>query len=315
MRSDILTVALLLITSTPAFAHPQYIHEGELIARDNDFEQRDVSWDNVARDDLAYVESVIEQRDLFKRKGGGGGGGKGGGGSSSSGKGGSGSSSGSSGSSSSSGRGSSSSGRGSSSSSIGGSTKTGSGPTPRFGGGRYYGGGATTPYAAGRTSPLGIPPVVLLGVGAAAIFPGLWLYGAYSYPYHNPYTFRNHSANATNTTRELQTRQTDLSGVNETKPVTCLCAQYAECGCDDSGNTTVLDELIGDGSYDSLNKTLVNVVDIKGNSTIVINGTLPNGTTASGGSDDANLAGMRMIAQSSGYWVMVAIVAATCWMI
>jgi hypothetical protein len=210
---------------------------------------------------------------------------------------------------------SSSSGRGSSSSTTGGSTKTGSGPAPRFGGGRYYGGGATTPYAAGRTSPLGIAPVFLT-VGALSIFPGLWLYGAYSYPYHNPYTFRNHSRNATNsTTTALHTRQTDLSGAEETKPVTCLCAQYAECGCDDSGNSTVLDELIGDGSYANLNKTLVTVADDKGVSTIVINGTLPNGTTASGGTDDANMAGMRMVAQSSGYWVMVALVIATCWMI
>jgi hypothetical protein len=76
-----------------------------------------------------------------------------------------------------------------------------------------------------------------------------------------------------------------------------------------------LDELIGDGSYANLNKTLVNVADVNGTSTIVINGTLPNGTTASGGTDDASMAGMRIVAQSSGYWVMVALVIATCWMI
>lgn len=130
---------------------------------------------------------------------------------------------------------STSSGRGSSSSNAGGSTKTGSGVTPRFGGGRYYGGGATTPYTAGRASPRGIAPVFLVG-GALAVFPGLWLYGAYSYPYYHPYTFhnrtgrRNSTTNTTTPTREIhfgeiEMRQDD-GGVNETKPVTCLCAEY-----------------------------------------------------------------------------------------
>jgi hypothetical protein len=49
----------------------------------------------------------------------------------------------------------SSRGKGSPSSSLGGATKQGSGVAPRFGGGRYYGGGATTPYASGVRSPLG----------------------------------------------------------------------------------------------------------------------------------------------------------------
>jgi hypothetical protein len=77
---------------------------------------------------------------------------------------------------------SSSSGRGSSSSNTGGSTKTGSGVTPNYGGGRYYGGGATSPYRSGARSPLGIVGIPL-AVGALAFYPGIWLYGAYAYPY------------------------------------------------------------------------------------------------------------------------------------
>jgi hypothetical protein len=95
--------------------------------------------------------------------------------------------------------------------------------------------------------------------------------------------------------------------------VTCLCAAYAECGCDDSDNTTFLDSLIGDGSYANLNLSLVNVADVNGTSTILLNGTLPNGTTIPGGTEDANGAGVSMqaLVQSSGYLVMVALAACT----
>lgn len=176
---------------------------------------------------------------------------------------------------------------------------------------------------------MGITPL-FLGAGALAILPGVWLFGAYSYPYHNPYSFHNRSATANETTgtstassssptstptsnptngrRALWER--DDAGTNQTKPVTCLCAAYAECGCDDSGNTTFLDSLIGDGTYSKLNFSLVNVADINGTSTIVLNGTLPNGTTTPGGTEDAN-GGAAGIMQSSGYLVMVALAACT----
>jgi len=244
------TVAILLLSTTPALAHPQPVtdiqsvstREREVVERDNPF-----------------FEDV---KDLWKRKGGGGGGGKGGSGSSGSsgGKGGSGGSGGSSGyvpsspgiggesgslgargsgvgsstsywssrtstskelvrgSSSSlasfkrvfagiggwgrvfsSSRGSKSSSssksnkhssssvpKGSSVSNTGGTTRQGSGVTPNYGGGRYYGGGATTPYTAGSRSPLGLVAIPLaFGAGALAFYPGLWLYGAYAYPYNH----------------------------------------------------------------------------------------------------------------------------------
>lgn len=238
----------------------------------------------------------VQAEELWKRKGGGGGGGKGGSSSGSSGSSGSSSSgsssSGSSSSGSSSGSSSSRGGLGSSSSTTGGRTTTGSGVTPAYGGGRYYGGGAAVPYTSGTRSASGISPLLFLGVGAFAFFPALWLYGVYSYPYTHPYTFRNNSNN----------------NANETKPVTCLCQQYSECGCDENGNTTYMADLIGNGSYDGLNKSLVTVADVNGTSTILINGTLPNGTTASGGTDSANAGAMI---QLSGYWLMVALVGAT----
>lgn len=219
---------------------------------------------------------------------------------------------------------SSSTGKGSTTSSAGGATKQGSGVQPSFAGGRYSG-GATSPYSSGLRSPLGIAPV-FLGVAALSVFPGIWLYGAYSYPYTHPYTFRNHSATNSSTSNstakrdsldmlvaELMARQ-DTTGVNQTKPVDCLCAAYAECGCDDNGSTTLLDQLIGDGTYANLNQSLVNVVDVNGTSTIVLNGTLENGTTVSGGTEDANSA-LGRNAQSSGYLALVMLVGFTVYFV
>ncbi|KAL2063326.1 hypothetical protein VTL71DRAFT_5131, partial [Oculimacula yallundae] len=309
------TIAVcLLATNTQVLAHPQPVAE--------------ISTER--REAVRETEEIFAPvSDLYKRKGGGGGGGKGGGGSSSSGSSGKGGSS-SSGSSGSSGS-SSSGGRGSSSSNQGGSTRTGSGPAPRFGG--KYGGGATQPYKAGSSSPRGLAPV-FLGVGLLSIYPGLWLYGAYGYGYHNPYNFRNRTArrNATNTTNtptrdyvELIIRQDD-AGVNESKPVTCLCAEYAVCGCDDNGDYTFLDQIIGDGDYFKLNQSLVTVADVNGTSTILLNGTLPNGTTAPGGTEEADgttanatggstNAAVRTLVEASGYWVMIAAVGLTCFAI
>ncbi|KAG4428128.1 hypothetical protein IFR05_016389 [Cadophora sp. M221] len=304
---ETITVVCLLATNTPVLAHPQPVSDVSTQRRE-------------AAREAERLFALVS--DLWKRKGGGGGGGKGGGGGRSSGSSGKGGSSGSSGSSS----GSGATSRGSSGSNAGGSTKTGSGVTPRFGG--KYGGGASTPYTAGGRSPRGITPV-FLGVGLLSIYPGLWLYGAYGYPYYNHYGFRNRTARRnstdTNTTNaptldlpELVIRQ-DNEGVNESKPVTCLCAQYAVCGCDDDGNYTFLDSIIGDGDYFKLNQSLVTVADVNGTSTILLNGTLPNGTTAAGGTEDAitgnTNAAVRTLIEASGYWVIVGAVGLTCFVI
>jgi hypothetical protein len=218
---------------------------------------------------------------LWKRKGGGSGGGHGGSGHGS-GSGGH-SSDGSSGS------------RGSSFSSTGGRTITGSGAKPNYGGGRYYGGGAAVPYASGTRSPSGILPVVIGSIAATLIFPGPWLGGAYSYPYQRTYTFYNESAS-----------------INQTKPVVCLCQRYRECGCDDNTGSAFMNDLLRDGSYSALNRSLVTVAIANNTSTIVINGTLPNGTTASGGSISANAGGSLRYgsAESLGSLLIVTALAA-----
>ncbi|KAH0444223.1 hypothetical protein CcaCcLH18_00448 [Colletotrichum camelliae] len=323
MRVDLTVVALTLLAPVWAAALEPGLHAS------------DVSF-------LAPVaerdSNANEDEKLWKRKGGGGGGGgRGGGssggsrsgGSSSSGGGsrsggsssggsrsggsrsGSGSGSGSSGSSSggssssrtggssSGGRSSGASGtggtaRGGSRDSSGGSTKTGSGPAPAYGG--SYGGGAKVPYAAGVSrGPGSIAPFLLIG-GGLAFWPGLWLAGAHMYPYSHPYRFYNQSA------RE-----------NQTKPVICGCADHQPCACDENNSTEYMSALLGNGSYQGLNQSVVTKGIYNNTDTILINGTLPNGTTASGGSDDVGTtsAAFRAVSEALGFWPMVAVVLAT----
>ena len=213
----------------------------------------------------AFNDLVDSSSELYKRKGGGGG--RGGGGGSSGGGRSSGSSSGGS-------RGSSSAGTG----------------TPRsYGGGSRYAGGAATPYRAGGT-PSGWrgPAPLLLGVGALALFPGLWLYGAYSYRYNddNPVTYYN-----------------ETSGQNETRRVQCLCAENADCGCDDTQDQSYLNEVANDKAVSSVR-----------NNTLYINGTLEEGTTAPGTASSAATGSLtQKLMEASGYWPVVAGVAYTMW--
>ncbi|KAL4930561.1 uncharacterized protein BDV17DRAFT_289786 [Aspergillus undulatus] len=231
--------------------------------------------------------------DLGKRRGGGGGGGRGGGGGSSGGggggRGGSGGSSGSSGGRPTGGYSGARPGSTSSSSNTGGTSPGGSGPRPTYGrAGNYYSGGAAYPYQAGRRSPLGVAPF-FLPVAALAFFPGLWLYGAHVYPYSHPYYYRNESTNK-----------------NESLPVVCLCGEYAVCGCDDNNNSTYYESLFN--GTQPKNGTIVKVTDVNGTQTIAINGTLPNGTTVDEAAVDTSAAALSL-AQTSGYWLMVMVVA------
>lgn len=127
------------------------------------------------------------------------------------------------------GRGGGSSGGGSSRG--GGSSSSSSGPAPRsYAGGSYYGGGAATPYRSGGRSPAGVAPV-FLGVGALAIFPGIWLYGAYAYSYPGYYHYHNNTSNQ-----------------NESRQMECLCGRYQECGCDAKNETDYLTDVANNQS-------------------------------------------------------------------
>lgn len=253
--------------------------------------------DIIARDEaseLLATTSNLQSRSFFsliKRKGGGGGGGRGGGGSSSSGGGRS--------SSSSSSGGTSRSGASTPSSNVGGRTRSGSGPAPIFGG--FYTGGAAVPYRAGTRSPTrGFSPP-LLPITAFAFFPGIWLYASlYSYPWGYPYYYN------------------DAAGRNISVDVTCLCQEYSVCSCDDKENVTFARRLLHDDSEFPKNSTNVVVLPVLENGTqkAYVNGTLPNGTTAAGGTDEgisSDAAHVALLLNYSGYWLMLATVAASAW--
>ncbi|RGP63279.1 hypothetical protein FLONG3_9932 [Fusarium longipes] len=258
---------------------------------------------------IKRVESApsADEQELYKRRGGGGGGGRGGGGGSRGGSSGSrGGSSGNRGGSSSSGnRGSSGSGSGSSSGSSrsgsGGGSSGARGPQPSYAGNRYAG-GASRPYSAGSRSPGGIRPFLLgAGVGALAFWPGVWLYGAYMYHYPNSYRFYNES-----------------SQEEEDRPILCACSREASCGCDqddNTNNTALYEELIGNGSYEHLNKSIVDVAEVNGTTTILINGTLPKDTAlpsedGAGGNSGEDSAAARAMIEAMGYWPAAAAVLA-----
>jgi hypothetical protein len=162
-------------------------------------------------------------------------------------------------------------------------------PTPAYGGGRFYGGGAAKPYTAGGRSPSGIAPVFLVAGAGLAFWPGVWLYGAHRYHYERPYTFFNSTTQRT-----------------ESKPVDCACSPRGDCGCDENDDKQYLDDLIGDGSYAGLNKSLINVADVDGRSTILLNGTLPQGTAAEFASVNGAGDGLRGLIRHAGWWPVVA---------
>ena len=130
-----------------------------------------------------------------------------------------------------------------------------------------------------------------------AFYPGFWPYGGYYYPY----AYSHHYHNKT-------------SKKDEVKDIICVCAKYSVCACDDIDEEEFYDELIDDGDWDKLNKSMVDVAKVNGTTKIVINGTLPNGTTVPTDDEDLYemyLNGAMSIAKAMGLWPAVAAVMAT----
>ena len=88
---------------------------------------------------------------------------------------------------------------------------------------------------------------------------------------------------------------------------------YSACGCDNNSNTTYLDSLVGDGSAADENSTLVHVGNVNGTKTLIINGTLPNGTNST--SSTTSGAARQHLLEQSGFWLVGAIVGATVWLL
>ncbi|EXL39241.1 hypothetical protein FOCG_18149 [Fusarium oxysporum f. sp. radicis-lycopersici 26381] len=80
------------------------------------------------------------------------------------------------------------------------------------------------------------------------------------YPYTHTYHYHN-----------------EASDEREEHGVLCECSRCEYCACDDN-STQCYNELIGNGSYDAFNKSIVNIAEVNSTVTILINGTLPNNT-------------------------------------
>lgn len=182
------------------------------------------------------------------------------------------------------------------SSNLGGRTNGGSGTPPSFG--NRYAGGAAVPYTAGARSPTRLIGPALLPIAAFAFFPGIWLYSVYAYPsYSYAYGY--------------------YDGIrNRTANITCLCQQYSVCGCDpdnDNPSAIALQLTNGTGSGPPVNTTLAQTIEYT-NGTIMsyINGTLENGTTATGGTDPNNIDALSnaagRIAGTLGPWTILSVV-------
>lgn len=160
---------------------------------------------------------------------------------------------------------------------AGGTTTAGSGPQPRAyrGGNTYYPGGAPVPYKAGNPTPGGVNSR-FIGAAGLGIFPGVWLYGAYAYSYPGHYLYHNRTSNQ-----------------NETHPMECLCGRFQECGCNANNQTDYVTDIAN-------NNTVSRLATVDGVKTLVVNGTLPNGTTAASGapafSQSMSMAGWGVIA-------------------
>jgi len=77
------------------------------------------------------------------------------------------------------------------------------------------------------------------------------------------------------------------------------------CGCEENTEAAYIEQLIG---QTSLNSSEVRIANVNGTKTLVINGTLPNGTTAVKGTVSAAGRG-RPVGETLGVWVIAGVVA------
>lgn len=207
------------------------------------------------------------------------------------------------------------------SSNAGGYSSGGTGPAPRYtgtGGKKFYSGGGSAPYRSGSRTPSGLSAVALPAALMGGVFAGLWLGSLlYMYAWTNPLAWQNPlnaralvlpylNSTAGNATQQVLTVP---GGGNVTLPVTCLCEENAVCGCDEVHDEQFVAALLQDAASggDAAGKT-VRLSVVNGTLTVVINGTLPNGTTADGGSDYA--AGAAAGPRWAITWVVVAVAGA-----
>lgn len=221
---------------------------------------------------------------LEKRKGGGGGGGGHGGGGGGGGR------------TTTGGGGKTTTGGGTTKSNVGGSTTGGSGPKPRYGGGKYYTGGGRIPFTSGSNSPVSkLKPIMFSLIAIGFLYGGIWAYDVWRYSWGKPIPYTSYrSQNST-----LPSNMTEPAN-GTLVPVVCLCEMYSECGCEEEHDDAYIQGLLKDATSDAGDKTAAWMVYKPGDPVLVINGTLPNGTTA----DDQKSLGIAMALGASTAWAL-----------
>ncbi len=71
---------------------------------------------------------------------------------------------------------------------------------------------------------------------------------------------------------------------------------------------------MGNGSTADENSTLIHIGNVNGTKTLIINGTLPNGTNGTDSNSTTSDAARQNMLEYSGFWLVGAIVAATVWL-
>jgi hypothetical protein len=84
----------------------------------------------------------------------------------------------------------------------------------------------------------------------------------------------------------------------------CLCGRYQECACDPNNQTDYMTSIAN-------NNSIARVANVDGQEKLVVNGTLPNGTTAA----SAATSYRQSLLELSGYWVAAATVIYAVWFI
>lgn len=82
----------------------------------------------------------------------------------------------------------------------------------------------------------------------------------------------------------------------------CYCSRFSECSCEANNETDYMTSIAN-------NNSISHVGTVDGKSTLLVNGTLPNGTTAASAAPSFR----QGFAEMSGWWIVVVGVVYTMW--
>jgi len=140
------------------------------------------------------------------------------------------------------------------------------------GGRSVYGGGGGTVFLAGAAAGAAAGLLAVYTIEVASLWPGQWWGDKVSvYPFNSTYEWNFHNATLDK---------------NMTMPVACLCSISQSCTCQGTNDPAFIADVMKNGTWEALDHTLVSIgnltVDKVTEPTILLNGTVANGTQSSG---------------------------------